>query len=94
MPPEAGIKVFLNTQRVRKIRKMVLELLLANHDRECTSCDKSGSCELQQYAEEYGVKDVKKYAQKTDWQDICWQLFIYEISSQIYWCLLLLLHHF
>ena len=70
MPPEAGIKVLLNTERVRKIRKMVLELLLANHDRECTSCDKSGSCELQQYAEEYGIKDVKKYAQKEDWQEI------------------------
>ncbi len=70
MPPEANIKVSLNTQRVRKIRKMVLELLLANHDRECTSCDKSGSCELQQYAEEYGIKEVKKYAQKEDWQEI------------------------
>ncbi len=70
MPPETGIKVLLNTERVRKIRKMVLELLLANHDRECTSCDKSGSCELQQYAEEYSIKEVKKYAQKDDWQEI------------------------
>ena len=34
-----------------------------------------------------------KDRKKTDWQDICWQLFIYEISSQIYWYLLLLLHH-
>jgi len=59
MPPEAGIKVKLNTQRVRKIRKMVLELLLANHNRECTTCEKSGSCELQKYAEEYGVREIK-----------------------------------
>ncbi len=66
MPPEAGVKVHLNTEKTRKIRKMVLELLLANHDRECTSCDKSGSCELQKYAEEYGIKEVKKYAQKED----------------------------
>ncbi len=64
MPPEAGIKVHLNTARVRKIRKMVLELLLANHDRECTTCDKSGSCDLQKYAEEYGIKHVKQYAQR------------------------------
>ena len=65
MPPEAGIKVRTNTERTRRIRKTVLELLLANHDRECTTCDKSGKCELQQYAEEYGIKDVSKYVQKT-----------------------------
>ena len=70
MPPETNIKVYLNTEKTRKIRKMVLELLLANHDRECTTCDKSGSCELQQYAEEYGIKDVKKYAQKDDIKDV------------------------
>ena len=64
MPPEAGIKVSLNTDRVRKIRKMVLELLLANHDRECTTCDKSGSCDLQKFAEEYGIKKVKQYVQR------------------------------
>ena len=59
MPPEPGINVKLNTQRVRKIRKTVLELLLANHDRECTTCDKSGNCDLQKYSEEYGVRNIK-----------------------------------
>src|SRR5574344_1913988 len=64
MPPEANIKVKTNTERTRRIRKTVLELLLANHDRECTTCDKSGKCELQQYAQEYGITDVSKYVQK------------------------------
>ncbi len=59
MPPEAGIKVSTNTARVRKIRKTVLELLLANHDRECTTCDKSGNCDLQKYAEEYGIRQIR-----------------------------------
>ena len=63
MPPEANIEVMTNTAKVRNIRKTVLELLLANHDRECTTCDRSGSCELQKYAEEYGIKDLK-YAKK------------------------------
>lgn len=66
MPPEPNIKVKTNTERTRRIRKTVLELLLANHDRECTTCDKSGKCELQQYAEEYGIKDVSKYVQKKE----------------------------
>ena len=59
MPPEAGVNVKLNTERVRRIRRTVLELLLANHDRECTTCEKSGTCELQKYSEEYGVRNIK-----------------------------------
>ncbi len=64
MPPECGINVKINTEKVRRIRKTVLELLLANHDRECTTCDKSGYCELQKYSEEYGIRDIK-YPTKT-----------------------------
>lgn len=59
MPPEPGLKIHTNTEKTRRIRKIVLELLLANHDRECTTCDKSGKCELQQYAQEYGIKDIR-----------------------------------
>ncbi len=66
MPPEDGMVVKTNTQQVRNIRKTVLELLLANHDRECTTCDKSGNCELQTYSEEYGIKDVSKYAPRKE----------------------------
>ena len=65
MPPEANVEVYTNTARVRRIRKTVLELLLANHDRECTTCEKSGACELQKYSEEYGISTLK-YAKKTE----------------------------
>lgn len=59
MPPENGLKIHLNTEKTRRIRKTVLELLLANHDRKCLTCERSGNCELQQYAEEYGIKDIR-----------------------------------
>lgn len=59
MPPRAGIKIHLNSDKVRKIRKTILELLLANHKRECLTCDKSGDCELQKYAAEYGIEDIR-----------------------------------
>ena len=65
-PPEAGTQVFTNTDRVRKIRKTVLELLLANHDRECTTCERSGSCELQKYSKEYDIKDIKYVKKKPE----------------------------
>ena len=58
MPPEPNIKVLTNTARTRRIRKTVLELLLANHDRSCLTCERSVSCELQQYSEEYGLKTL------------------------------------
>lgn len=63
MPPENGLKIHLNTEKTRRIRKTVLELLLANHDKECLTCEKSGNCELQQYAEEYGIRKIR-YAEK------------------------------
>jgi len=64
-PPEPGMKIHVHTEKTRRIRKMVLELLLANHDRECTTCEKSGDCELQFLANKYGVKDVR-FGKKED----------------------------
>jgi len=59
MPPENGLKIHLNTEKTRRIRKTVLELLLANHDRKCLTCERSGNCELQKYAQEYGINDIR-----------------------------------
>ena len=59
MPPENGLKIHLNTRRTRRIRKTVLELLLANHERKCLTCERSGNCELQQYAQEYGITNIR-----------------------------------
>lgn len=69
MPPENGLKIHLNTEKTRRIRKTVLELLLANHDKECLTCEKSGNCELQQYAEEYGIRKIR-YAEKDDYEPV------------------------
>ena len=44
MPPREGIRIETNSDKVRKIRKTILELLLANHKRECLTCNKSGNC--------------------------------------------------
>lgn len=59
MPPEPGLKIRVNTERTRRIRKISLELLLANHDRECTTCEKSNNCDLQDLANKYGIKEVR-----------------------------------
>lgn len=56
-PAEEGMEVFTNTPAVRKSRKLTLELLLANHNKKCLSCEKSTNCELQRLAREYGCDE-------------------------------------
>ena len=45
-PPEAGLKVRTQTEEIREIRKIAIELLLANHDQQCPTCPKSSACQL------------------------------------------------
>lgn len=58
-PPQDGMVIRTNTLRTRRLRKMIIELLLANHDRECTTCSKSGGCKLQMLAQQFGVKEIR-----------------------------------
>ncbi len=55
-----GMEVFTNTPKVRASRKITLELMLSNHHKDCLSCVRSGNCELQALATEYGC-DAEKY---------------------------------
>ena len=57
MPISEGMEVKTNTPTIRAQRKLNLELLLSNHNRECTSCVRSGNCELQALCTEYGVTE-------------------------------------
>ena len=57
--PQDGMVISTNTDKLRNIRRTILELLLANHDRDCTTCDKSGYCKLQSLAERFNVKHVR-----------------------------------
>jgi len=58
-PPRAGMVIRTNTERLRKYRKMILELLLANHCRDCTTCGNNGSCKLQDLAMRFGIDRVR-----------------------------------
>lgn len=60
-PVNEGMEIFTNTERVRKSRKMTLELILSTHDRKCLSCVRSGTCELQQLCKEFGVDDEARF---------------------------------
>lgn len=58
-PPETGMVVKTDTKEIRDMRKINIELLLANHKRECPTCVRSSSCSLQDIARRLGVEDIR-----------------------------------
>jgi len=58
-PPADGLEIRTNTPRLMHHRRMILELLLANHNRDCTTCEKNGLCRLQDLAERMNIKEVR-----------------------------------
>ena len=57
-PPEAGLKIKTNTEEIRKLRRITMELLLASHPQDCLKCGKSTKCKLQAIARKVGVKEI------------------------------------
>ncbi|MCD7974455.1 MAG: [FeFe] hydrogenase, group A [Phascolarctobacterium sp.] len=58
-PISEGMIVKTNTAKVREALKTVVELLLANHPKDCLCCQKSGDCELQKLAADLGVRKIR-----------------------------------
>ena len=59
-----GMEIFTNTPKVREMRKTNLELVLSTHKKECLSCIRSQSCELQKLCRDLGVTDEARFAGK------------------------------
>jgi NADH-quinone oxidoreductase subunit G len=57
--PEVGMKVRTHTEEIRRMRRISLELLLANHEQNCPTCPKSTSCQLQRLTRQLGVDRVR-----------------------------------
>lgn len=58
-PPEPGMEIRIHTKELREIRKIAVELLLANHDQSCPTCFRNGACKLQEIARKLGVSQVR-----------------------------------
>ncbi len=57
--PKDGMAISTQTPKLRKYRKTILELLLSNHDRDCTSCNITGRCDLQKLARRFGLDEIR-----------------------------------
>lgn len=60
-PCSNNMEILTSTPKVIESRKRTLELILSTHDRKCLSCVRSGNCELQKLAKDYGIEDASVY---------------------------------
>lgn len=58
-PPVPGMIVKTSTAEIRKMRKIIVELLLANHSQTCPTCQKSASCQLQALTRRLGITKIR-----------------------------------
>ena len=54
-----GLVITTNSDRLRKLRYLALELLLAGHPEECSTCPKYGNCELQSLIQYIGATNTR-----------------------------------
>ena len=56
---EEGMVIQTNTARIRRARKMNVELLLANHPEDCFTCDRNQICELRKLSFDLGIRELR-----------------------------------
>ena len=57
--PQTGMEVKTHTEELRQMRRVAIELMLANHDQDCNTCPKNTKCKLQTIARQLGVNEVR-----------------------------------
>ena len=62
LPVTKDMVVRTNTPDLREARRVLLELILSNHNKQCLSCIRSQNCELQKLCKDLGVEDGNDFA--------------------------------
>jgi len=53
-----GMDIITHDSEIVEVRKTVLELILSNHPNDCLQCGRSGNCELQTIAADFGIRNI------------------------------------
>ncbi|MDA3925496.1 MAG: NADH-dependent [FeFe] hydrogenase, group A6 [Kiritimatiellae bacterium] len=53
-----GMKIKTHDADIVRVRRIVLELMLSNHPNDCLQCPRSGNCELQSLASDFGIREI------------------------------------
>ncbi|MCX7919662.1 MAG: NADH-dependent [FeFe] hydrogenase, group A6 [bacterium] len=56
-PVADGMKIWTNTDELRRARRDIIELILDNHPEDCHTCERDGNCELQRLASIMGIRN-------------------------------------
>ncbi len=56
---QEGMKVHTNTNKLRTARRVLVELVMANHPNDCFTCERNQNCELLDLSSELGIKNVR-----------------------------------
>ncbi|MBR2082398.1 MAG: [Elusimicrobiaceae bacterium] len=64
--PKDGMKIRVNSDEIRRLRRINLELLLSSGNHNCTLCSKSGNCKLQKLAKDMDVTEIRFKSKKID----------------------------
>lgn len=62
---EEGMVVHTHTPAVLEARRMVLDLIISNHAKDCLTCTRSGNCELQNLAIKFNVLNIEYEGERT-----------------------------
>ena len=63
-----GMVVHTHSGRVRRARRMLVELLLTNHPADCFTCERNQICELLKLSHELGVEVVRSDVEKPSYE--------------------------
>ncbi len=58
-PVAAGMHLFTESPKIRRLRRNIVELVLTDHPLDCLTCEVNGNCELQTVAAKVGVRKVR-----------------------------------
>ena len=62
---EEGMVVHTHTPAVMEARRMVLDLIISNHAKDCLTCTRNGNCELQALAIKFNVLNIEYEGERT-----------------------------
>ncbi len=65
-PVANNMVVKTNSEAVRRARRTIVELLIANHPQDCLVCSRHGECELQDLSRQLGIRKVRFSGEKRD----------------------------
>lgn len=58
-PVMPGSYIYTDTEKIKKLRKNIIELVLTDHPLDCLTCEVNNNCELQTVAARVGIRDVR-----------------------------------